>query len=35
MLPYSPISNLNKEAWAAMPRLYVKVVGKPLSEEVE
>lgn len=24
-----------KEAWAAMPRLYVKVVGVPLSEDVE
>ncbi len=24
-----------KEAWAAMPRLYVKVVGIPLSEDVD
>ncbi len=24
-----------KKTWAAMPRLYVKVVGKPLSEDVD
>jgi len=31
-----PIGRIkSKEAWAAMPRLYVKVVGRPWSEDVD